>query len=581
MKSAFRLFTMVLVSLVVWPVAASAAGVWVTDDGQQHLGARALYLLEQDAPLTLEQARQRFANGQAVAASHDALSFGIGNKPVWVRVLVENPGDGDARRLLLAGAPWLDLVDAWFVDPDGAITQVRAGDSSARLQAAVPALGYLFEHDWQPGISELLLRVETDDPLVLPMTLMGPSAWDSTLQAGHYAYGFVYGFLLALLAYNLMLFIGLRQRSHLNYSVYLASFIAMNLAYTGHGYAWLWPGAVDVQRYIIFVFMALFACAGLRFASGFLALRDYSPRMAKAIGLGCAAFMAALVATIAMGLHREAAYVAFTMALLFSLVMVELGWAAVARRYPAGRYFLAAACFGMAGTLITTLTVWGWVPYSRLAYRAVEFGLLVEATLLALAVAYLVRRHEMARRQAEHRASIDPLTGLCNRRALASRGEALLAMARRNGQPLSLVLFDLDHFKLINDRHGHAAGDQVLRDTARLMEEQCRAGDLTARWGGEEFLFLLPDTDVVRAQVLVTRLREYLQDRIQLAGQGALPVSASFGIAGLDDEQTLEQLVNKADRMLYEAKRQGRDRVCVIGPAAEQNGLPVDGTSLP
>ncbi|MGB1221947.1 MAG: GGDEF domain-containing protein [Alcanivoracaceae bacterium] len=127
--------------------------------------------------------------------------------------------------------------------------------------------------------------------------------------------------------------------------------------------------------------------------------------------------------------------------------------------------------------------------------------------------------------------------------------------------------FDLDHFKLINDRHGHAAGDQVLRDTARLMEEQCRAGDLTARWGGEEFLFLLPDTDVVRAQVLVTRLREYLQDRIQLAGQGALPVSASFGIAGLEDEQTLEQLVNKADRMLYEAKRQGRDRVCVIGPA--------------
>ena len=484
MTRPFRLIMASLVALLLWPACALAAsGVWVSADQQRHLGADTHYLMETGSALSLQEVRQRFDNGQGRAATSDALSFGIGSAPVWLHLRVENPGQHPQRRLFLAGATWLDYVDVWFVDPDGTITSFNAGDAEAEQQRAVPAMGYLFEHRWQPGVSELLVRVQTDDPLVLPLILMGPEAWEGAQRATHYTYGIVYGFLLALLAYNLMLFIGLRQYSHLNYSVYLASFIAMNVAYTGHGFAWFWPEAFEFQRYIIFILMALFACTGLRFASVFLALSDYSPRANRALALGCAGFVAALLVTVALGLHREAAYVAFTIALLFSLVMVELGWAAVARRYPAGRYFLAAACFGMAGTLVTTLTVWGWVPFSQLAFRAVEFGLLIEATLLALAVAYLVRQHEMARRQAEHRASVDPLTGLCNRRALASRGEALLAMARRNGQPLSLVLFDLDHFKLINDRHGHAAGDQVLRDTAHLMEEQCRAGDLAARWG--------------------------------------------------------------------------------------------------
>lgn len=187
---------------------------------------------------------------------------------------------------------------------------------------------------------------------------------------------------------------------------------------------------------------------------------------------------------------------------------------------------------------------------------------MIEATLLALAVAYLVREHDAARRRAERLARIDALTGLLNRRALVEQGSGLWNIARRTGGQLSLILLDLDHFKHINDAYGHAVGDKVLMETATMLRETCRKGDLAARWGGEEFILLLPGAGRPEARKLAERLREVFANRA-LSGDGAtIKLRASFGIAALDEHASLSALIKEADDYLYQAKQEGRDRIC-------------------
>jgi diguanylate cyclase (GGDEF)-like protein len=163
----------------------------------------------------------------------------------------------------------------------------------------------------------------------------------------------------------------------------------------------------------------------------------------------------------------------------------------------------------------------------------------------------------------------DFLTGLPNRRAFAERASELLAQARRHGRPVALIVFDLDHFKRINDQHGHPAGDAVLRAVAELARAQVRQGELLARHGGEEFVVLAADCRPDEAQQLAERLRQTLAATpIPLPCGTSLNATASFGLACCEARMPaeLEQLYRDADRALYRAKSGGRDRVCRAEP---------------
>jgi two-component system cell cycle response regulator len=169
---------------------------------------------------------------------------------------------------------------------------------------------------------------------------------------------------------------------------------------------------------------------------------------------------------------------------------------------------------------------------------------------------------ELARRNAEleQLARTDVLTGLANRRHADDVLRATIASARRHGRMLSAVLIDIDRFKAVNDVHGHAAGDAVLREIAVRLTDGLREEDLAARWGGEEFLLLLPDSP--DATIVCERLRESISGRpVNVHGLLELPVSASFGWAPWSGEETGEALVGRADQALYAAKAGGRDRV--------------------
>ena len=160
---------------------------------------------------------------------------------------------------------------------------------------------------------------------------------------------------------------------------------------------------------------------------------------------------------------------------------------------------------------------------------------------------------------AERRAASDALTGLPNRRAADEAIMRMIAQAGRTVTPMSAVLLDLDHFKQVNDRHGHDRGDRALAMIGQVLVTSLRASDFAARYGGEEFLILLPDTDRGGAVELAEKLRRTIaQTEIQELGS----LTASFGIATMpDDAVEPEQLIRKADRALYAAKAGGRNRV--------------------
>jgi diguanylate cyclase (GGDEF)-like protein/PAS domain S-box-containing protein len=179
--------------------------------------------------------------------------------------------------------------------------------------------------------------------------------------------------------------------------------------------------------------------------------------------------------------------------------------------------------------------------------------------------------------RAQHLATTDGLTGLCNRRHFVACATDLLLQARELNQPLCVLVMDIDHFKRINDSHGHAAGDEVLRAVAATCRLIMRSGDLLARMGGEEFAFLLPNTSLHDGMSVAERLRAAIASQdVSIAG-ASLRVTVSIGVTALDSvHDSLDQLLNHADQASYEAKTLGRNRVAVWMQQADV--LTVDST---
>jgi diguanylate cyclase (GGDEF)-like protein len=158
---------------------------------------------------------------------------------------------------------------------------------------------------------------------------------------------------------------------------------------------------------------------------------------------------------------------------------------------------------------------------------------------------------------------VDGLTQIHNKRYLFEALDKELIRARRYERELSLVIFDIDFFKGINDQFGHLAGDHVLRELARVVQERIRRDEVFARYGGEEFVIVLPETGLAGALALAENLRQRVESHVFIFQNERIPVAISVGCAQLlKDDRTAAHLIQRADERLYEAKRGGRNRVC-------------------
>ena len=163
-----------------------------------------------------------------------------------------------------------------------------------------------------------------------------------------------------------------------------------------------------------------------------------------------------------------------------------------------------------------------------------------------------------------HLATEDPLTRLLNRRGLEDRLQLSMAAAARHGHSTAVIMADIDHFKSINDSFGHETGDHVIQQVARILERMCRSSDVLARTGGEEYLLVLPNTELESARALAERIRQTIGDHPLVIDQQRIPVTVSLGVAATTGEVNLSDLYDEADRAMYIAKRGGRNRVASV-----------------
>lgn len=229
----------------------------------------------------------------------------------------------------------------------------------------------------------------------------------------------------------------------------------------------------------------------------------------------------------------------------------------------------------LAGTITCLALLWRFVaPLRRLA-RAIEEYQVEGAPIrihvsqkdeigtVARAVVNMVTEVEILMKKLRHQASSDPLTGLHNRRWLAERIPVEQARAAREKAPLSAILFDLDHFKQINDRHGHDTGDHVLMAVSEAVRDSLRRYDIAARIGGEEFCLILPRTGQEEANGIAERLRQVFE-RLVVEPLPRGRVTASFGVYEAMPCDSMQQILLRADQALYAAKEAGRNRVVAM-----------------
>jgi diguanylate cyclase (GGDEF)-like protein len=496
----------------------------------------------------------------------------------------------DAHELRRHDAPfWLQLRTLQAFKPNAVSTltihktrQLQVSVFAAHANAGAP-LRYIADVAGFRGMHDLLLLLpdglNAGDTLyarVNPQGVgtvalrFGASLLDQELaKAAEHArmIAIAFGALMAMATAALLIWFVLADKLLALYAV-LFSMQALYVAFLS-GQAFDWPllsRALPFAAFTWNVTAALSGAVACLFVREIADLKRFSPRVYVGFGWLSISFLVLTVANLAqfIGMGSVVAAignVVFIGAALSTLIIAFLAWR---RQSRAAGWFLIAWGLLEAFTIATSvsLLVTEVEDAAGLLYYGLPLSMVAASILVALGVADRLREQRLALTDAEKRAQTDPLTGVLNRRSLLERLEAACFRARARGLPIALLFIDLDHFKEINDSHGHLAGDACLRGIIGPIQSELRQSDVIGRYGGEEFVVILSSADAAAAEPIAERIRKRVAE-VEIAGfTRPLRLTCSIGVATSDQLGVWgEHLIAHADEAVYVAKRSGRNRV--------------------
>jgi len=546
-------------------------------------------------------------------ARRDA-SFGYTGYTYWLRITLHNPSDQPIDWVLLVGNPLLDYLDAYGLDNQRVY---RAGDQRPFDERWIQHRQLVLPLSLAGGEQrELILRMQTNGSANLSASLMSAHAFSHHEQRMLMLQGLFFGALLVMLIYNLSIFAITRDRNYLWYSLFVASFSFYQFIQQGFALQWFWPNALTWHQLSFPFSSALATLFGILFTYGILDLKSQHPAytwVTRAL-LGASLCVIALALGAPYRIALLGSFYLLAVCATAGCIITALRWRA---GYPQAKLFALGWSSLIIASLFSVLTGTGLIANSLLTLHAQQIGCLLELVIFSIALGARIRQtqsdhllaqarlfakeHQLRMEQAksldlqqeineglearvqERTASLqqaleklseanqrlaelsrhDSLTGLFNRQVLNEELARRLAQARRSQQPIAVLMMDLDYFKQVNDEHGHLVGDACLQHAAQRMQQRMRSNDLLARFGGEEFVAMLCDTDQPGAYGLAEQLREDLV-RHPCQHQGlTIRLSLSIGVCALipDAQSNREQLLRQADQALYQAKAAGRNRV--------------------
>ena len=572
--------------------AAQTQGPLVIDAGQSQLALSPYvdYLHDVGGDADLGAARRWQQEGRFQPLPSASAAFGFQPGAFWFHARLVNLHPGEPRWLLVQEYALSDRVDVYVLREDGTVQHQRGGDHAPFKVRSIRYRHPNFALDLPPGDAvDLYVRVQSQSSMQVPLSLYTPTAFTEMSRDAQLAIGLYYGILLALFFYNLVLWLTLRDPSYFWYLFHITAFGLVLFTLNGLGFEYLWPSSAWLADKAVPLSICLALIGMQQFARTFLELPQRWPR-GNWVSLGLITFFA-LLGLASLELPYRVSTPIASRAVLVGVLWIAVASIVVLRRgYRPARLFLLAWAMFLLGTTMFTLVAFGVLPKTFYTEYGVQIGSALEMLLLSVALGYryaalrnenerIVREaklhleQKVMQRTGELRSALgqlenaharlressqrDGLTGLHNRTHFRER---LLEILERGDRPVSLLMIDLDHFKRINDAHGHAAGDAVLRSFAMTAVGGLRGHDVLARWGGEEFLLLMPDTAGPQAEATVWRMLERV-GHLPFMDAGSLSFSA--GVCEYRRGETATQLLDRADVQMYEAKRAGRGTVQV------------------
>ena len=561
------------------------------------LGPYMTYRHDTQAADGASEAFARARAGDFAALPDGNPTFGFQDGAYWFYLPVVNSHPRESRWLLVQEYALSDQIDLYLRYPDGRVEHQASGDHQPFGNRFIRYRYPNFRLDLPLGQPvEMLVRVQSQSSMQVPLVLYTPKAFAELMRDAQFSTGLYYGIVLALLFYNFVLWIMLRDPGYFWYLLHTGAFGLVLFTLNGYGFEYFWPGSPWLADASVPLSICLALIGMQQFSRSFLELRERWPA-GNRVSLALIGFFVLLGIASFWLPYSTSTPLASRMVLLGVLWIIIATIVMLRRGYRPARLFLLAWSLFLAGTAAFTLLAFGIIPRNFWTLNGVQIGSALEMLLLSLALGsrYAGLRNENIRivqetneklersvidRTRQLRTAMaqlgeanvqlreysrrDPLTGAYNRRHFREAFEQALAACKGSGGPLALLLLDLDHFKRINDTHGHLAGDDCLNHAARRIEEVAAPrGGVVARFGGEEFVVILPGLDAQEALQVAEAIRLRIHQLPVESGGKQIRLSASIGLHTVDGERgdAPEEIIRIADEALYRAKDDGRNCV--------------------
>ncbi len=599
MGASFRAAFAALAMLVAGAATAAIEPVLLLPgDAETPLAANTRFATDAGANATAEDEFGLIDSDAFQPLPRGNATFGFVDGAYWFHVRLLNRDTDVHRRILAVNYVLLDYIDVYLRRADGSILHSSSGDmqefNQRALRSRMPNFLIDLNDDEQ---ADLLVRVQSKSSMQVPLVLYSQKAFFERSRDGYLGIGLYYGILLALLLYNFILFVSLRDTNYFYYVLYVCGFGLVQLCLNGLAFEYLWPGSPWLANTAIPVSMALGMLFMHHFVRTFLDLRRRLP-VGNRIILGFIFFHTTMVVLSLLIDYRTAVLLGTAAVFPGAAAIFGVSLILARRGDRAAQILLLAWAVLLIGTTAYAMVSFGLLPKVFITEYGMQIGSALEMILLSFALAWRfaalrnenIRIAQTARNELEVRVDErtsklsstlhelasanerlresnlrDGLTGVYNRRYFDAEFESMLAECRKTGHAFGVLVADIDHFKQVNDDAGHLVGDDCLRLTASTIEAVVGQHGSVIRYGGEEFVVLLPGVTPDILAAIAEKIRLAVAETPLLANGASIPLTISVGATMAHSNVTMDwtTLLQRADEAMYKAKHEGRNRVVV------------------